>query len=92
MVFRLVPGGTFQMGLSDAEVAALHAIAARGEADDGIEVLLRDIGEMRPVHPVTVRPILMARHPLTVAQVRHWLAAARGQHDMFAAVRPVLGL
>jgi formylglycine-generating enzyme required for sulfatase activity len=29
---------------------------------------------MRPVRSVTVGPILMARHPLTVAQVRHWLA------------------
>jgi formylglycine-generating enzyme required for sulfatase activity len=74
LVFRLVPGGTFQMGLSDAEVAALHAIAARGEADDGIEASLQHIETMRPVRSVTVGPILMARHPLTVVQVRHWLA------------------
>jgi formylglycine-generating enzyme required for sulfatase activity len=75
-VFRLIPGGTFQMGLSDAEVAALHAIAARGEVDyeDRFKAFLRDIGTMRPVRSVTVRPILMARHPLTVAQVRYWLA------------------
>ncbi|MFI0357475.1 formylglycine-generating enzyme family protein [Actinomadura sp. 9N407] len=74
LVFRLVPGGTFQMGLSDAEVAVLQAIAARGEADDGIEASLEHIEAMRPVRSVTVGPILMARHPLTVAQVRHWLA------------------
>jgi hypothetical protein len=31
VAFRLVPGGTFQMGLPDPEVAALRAIAARGK-------------------------------------------------------------
>jgi formylglycine-generating enzyme required for sulfatase activity len=61
------------MGLSDAEVAALQAIAARGEADDGIEAFLQQAEAMRPAHTVTVGPFLMARHPLTVAQVRHWL-------------------
>jgi formylglycine-generating enzyme required for sulfatase activity len=74
LVFRLVPGGTFRMGLSDAEVAALRAIAARGEADDDLEMFLQHIETMRPVRSVTVGPILMARHALTVAQVRHWLA------------------
>jgi formylglycine-generating enzyme required for sulfatase activity len=73
VVFRPVPGGVFQMGLSDSEVAALRAIAARGEADGDIEVLVEHIEAMRPVRQVTVGPFLMARHPLTVAQVRHWL-------------------
>jgi formylglycine-generating enzyme required for sulfatase activity len=51
-------------------------IADRGEADADIDMLLDldQIETMRPVRPVTVGPILMARHPLTVAQVRHWLA------------------
>ncbi|WP_207945951.1 hypothetical protein [Actinomadura sp. 7K534] len=71
LVFRLVPGGTFRMGLSDAEVGELHVIAAGSEADGGVELLLKHIEEMRPVRSVTVGPFLMARYPLTVAQVRH---------------------
>lgn len=74
LMFRLVPGGTFQMGLSDGEVAALHAIAAGGQGDAGFEASLEHIETMRPVRAVRVGSFLMARHPLTVAQVRHWLA------------------
>ena len=55
VVFRKVPGGTFRMGLSDAELEAVRAIERSGEVED------------------TIEPFLMARHPLTVAQVRHWL-------------------
>lgn len=61
------------MGLSDSEVAAVCAIAARGEADDGIGALLHHIEAMRLVRQVMVGAFLVARHPLTVAQVRHWL-------------------
>jgi hypothetical protein len=73
VVFRLVPGGSFRMGLSDAEVSTLRGIAARGEDDGGLEMMLEHIEQMRPVRAVTVEPFLMAWHPLTVAQVRHWL-------------------
>ncbi|MEV0135822.1 SUMF1/EgtB/PvdO family nonheme iron enzyme [Dactylosporangium sp. NPDC050688] len=76
VLFRLVPGGTFRMGLSDGEVAALHGIAERGEslaAHEEFEVSPRDVDDARPVREVTVGPLLLARHPLTVAQVRHWL-------------------
>jgi formylglycine-generating enzyme required for sulfatase activity len=72
VTFRDVPGGTFRMGLSTREENALRAIAAdTGDAD--LDLALDDLHTMRPVRTVTVAPFRMARHPLTVAQVRVWL-------------------
>jgi formylglycine-generating enzyme required for sulfatase activity len=66
VLFRRVPGGTYRMGLSDEEMATLSAHA-------DATALLDDAHRMRPTRTVTVEPFLMARHPLTVGQVRHWL-------------------
>jgi formylglycine-generating enzyme required for sulfatase activity len=68
VVFRLIPAGTFEMGMSAAEEAALCAV---GGDDAGL--ILDELDTMRPVRTVTVPPFLMARHPLTIAQVKHWL-------------------
>jgi formylglycine-generating enzyme required for sulfatase activity len=68
VVFRLIPGGTFAMGWSPAEETAL---AATG--DPNAALLLDEAETMRPVRTVAVRSFLLARHPLTIAQVRHWL-------------------
>ncbi|MEO3924470.1 hypothetical protein ABGB07_11510 [Micromonosporaceae bacterium B7E4] len=73
VVFRKVPGGTFRMGLSDAELDAVRAIERAGEVEDTIEPFLATAGDAQPVREVRVEPFLIARHPLTVAQVRHWL-------------------
>ncbi|MFH9178131.1 formylglycine-generating enzyme family protein [Streptomyces albogriseolus] len=73
VVFREVPGGTFRMGLSDEELGALRAIDEADASDDSLEYFLADAARMRPVREVRVEPFLIARHPLTVAQVRHWL-------------------
>lgn len=73
VVFREVPGGTFRMGLSDAELDAVRAIERAGGAEDDLEVFFASAGQARPVREVRVEPFLIARHPLTVAQVRHWL-------------------
>jgi formylglycine-generating enzyme required for sulfatase activity len=73
VVFRAVPGGTFRMGLSQGELDALRAIERAGEVEDDIEQFFADDGPARPVREVTVEPFLIARHPLTVSQVRHWL-------------------
>lgn len=76
VVFRTVPGGTFRMGLSDAELDAVRAIDATdgpGGADDDLGAFFGDTERARPVREVRVEPFLIARHPLTVAQVRHWL-------------------
>ncbi|MGW0487344.1 formylglycine-generating enzyme family protein [Streptomyces olivaceus] len=73
MVFRAVPGGTFRMGLSDAELDAVRAIEQADGADDDLEAFFAGAVQARPVREVQVEPFLIARHPLTVAQVRHWL-------------------
>jgi formylglycine-generating enzyme required for sulfatase activity len=73
VVFRRVPGGTFQMGLSEAELAAVRAIERDGGVEDTLEPFLAAVGNARPVREVRVEPFLMARHPLTVQQVQHWL-------------------
>ncbi|MEU0910481.1 formylglycine-generating enzyme family protein [Streptomyces althioticus] len=69
VVFREVPGGTFRMGLSDEELGALRAI----DEAESLEGFLARAASMRPVREVRVEPFLIARHPLTVAQTRHWL-------------------
>ncbi|MFM9698960.1 formylglycine-generating enzyme family protein [Streptomyces europaeiscabiei] len=73
VVFRAVPGGTFLMGLSDAELDAVRAIERSDGADDDLEAFFAGAVHARPVREVRVEPFLIARHPLTVAQARHWL-------------------
>ncbi|MFI6258287.1 formylglycine-generating enzyme family protein [Micromonospora zamorensis] len=73
VVFREVPGGTFQMGLSEAELDAVRAIERSGGVEDTIEPFLTSARNAQPVREVRVEPFLLARHPLTVAQVQHWL-------------------
>ena len=73
VVFREVPGGTFRMGLSEAELAAVRAIERSGGAEDTLESFFAAAGDAQPVREVRVEPFLIARHPLTVAQVQHWL-------------------
>ena len=73
VVFRAVPGGTFLMGLSDAELDAVRAIERSDGADDDLGSFFAGAVEARPVREVRVEPFLIARHPLTVAQARHWL-------------------
>ncbi|MEV5800503.1 SUMF1/EgtB/PvdO family nonheme iron enzyme [Streptomyces collinus] len=68
-----MPGGTFRKGLSDAELDAVRAIERADEADDDLGPFFTGATMYRPVREVKVEPFLMARHPLTVAQVRHWL-------------------
>ncbi|MBQ1075421.1 SUMF1/EgtB/PvdO family nonheme iron enzyme [Micromonospora sp. C31] len=73
VVFREVPGGTFRMGLSDAELEAVRAIERSGEVEDTLEPFFAAAKDAQPVREVRVEPFLIARHPLTVTQVRHWL-------------------
>lgn len=73
VLFRRVPGGMFTMGLSNREDDLLAALADGGHEDaDYIRSFLAEADSMRP-RAVTVEPFLMAWHPLTAAQVRHWL-------------------
>ncbi len=73
VIFRRVPGGTYRMGLSEAELAAVRAIERNGGVEDTLEPFFADAWHSQPVREVRVESFLMARHPLTVAQVRHWL-------------------
>ncbi|WP_433730082.1 formylglycine-generating enzyme family protein [Actinoplanes sp. CA-051413] len=75
VVFREVPGGTFWMGLSDAELAAVRGINERGEFEDDPDPFFEAAAQWRPAREVRVEPFLIAHHPLTVEQVRHWLPA-----------------
>ena len=75
VVFRKVPGGTFRMGLSDEELDAVRAIERSGGVEDTIAPFLANASVAQPVREVRVEPFLIARHPLTVTQVRHWLPA-----------------
>ncbi|WP_203918590.1 formylglycine-generating enzyme family protein [Rugosimonospora africana] len=73
VVFREVPGGTFLMGLSEAELTAVRAIEHGGGAEDSLEPFFASARDARPVREVRVEPFLIAGHPLTVEQVRHWM-------------------
>ncbi|WP_432163796.1 formylglycine-generating enzyme family protein [Streptomyces tendae] len=61
------------MGLSDEELDAVRAIERDDGADDDLDPFFTGADRARPVREVRVEPFLIARHPLTVAQVRHWL-------------------
>ncbi|MEU1620326.1 SUMF1/EgtB/PvdO family nonheme iron enzyme [Streptomyces sp. NPDC005722] len=61
------------MGLSDAELDAVRAIERAGGVEDHIGGFFAGAGQAQPVREVRVEPFMIARHPLTVAQVRHWL-------------------
>jgi formylglycine-generating enzyme required for sulfatase activity len=87
VVFRLVPAGSFQMGFSDDELAVIDAFL------DADELEWQDdyAGRSRPVRTVSVPAFLLARHPLTTAQARHFLPdydeddpehAAAGLYDL----------
>jgi len=69
------------MGLSEEELAAVRAIEHDGGVEDTLEPFFARSGDARPVREVRVDPFLIARHPLTVAQVRHWLP---GYEDDYA--------
>lgn len=69
VVFRLVPAGTFRMGFSDEELAAIDAIID----EEGLEWDDEYAERSRPAHAVSVEAFLLARNPLTIAQARHFL-------------------
>jgi formylglycine-generating enzyme required for sulfatase activity len=71
VVFRLVRGGWFRMGFSDDEVATIDDLVERQE----LVWYPGDTERSRPARTVEVPPFLLAWHPLTVAQARHFLPA-----------------
>jgi formylglycine-generating enzyme required for sulfatase activity len=69
VMFNLLPGGQFRMGLSDREYQ--DAICLRNCRED----LLR---ELMPARDVAVKPFLMSRFPLMEPFVREHVQLARG--------------
>ena len=75
----LVPGGGFDMGLSPEEEEAIRT-AREAEADDfdqEFDLLLSEIGQMRPLHRVVVPPFLIAQRVLNIGQALRWLPNLR---------------
>ena len=78
----LVPGGGFDMGLSPEEEQTIRAARERAEAaaedfDQEFDLLLSEIGQMRPLHRVVVPPFLIAQRVLSVGRAQRWLPNLR---------------
>ncbi|MCY1011528.1 SUMF1/EgtB/PvdO family nonheme iron enzyme [Nannocystis pusilla] len=78
----LVPGGGFDMGLSPEEEQTIRAARDRAEAaaedfDQEFDLLLSEIGQMRPLHRVVVPPFLIAQRVLSVGRALRWLPNLR---------------
>lgn len=78
MLMSLIPGGEFEMGMSPEEEQAI--VDARPEVLDEeddfnqeFDLLLSEMGTMRPLHAVHVPPFLLAQRVLTVGQVRRFI-------------------
>ncbi len=80
ILFSLVPGGSFEMGMSPEEEQAI--VDARPDDDDDADrddfnqeydLLLSEMGTMRPLHTVRLPPFLIAQRPLNVAQARRFI-------------------
>ena len=81
--FSLIPGGSFEMGMSPEEEQAI--VDARPDIDDDdddddddnfnqeFDLLLSEVATMRPVHEVTLAPFVLAQRILDVGQVRRYI-------------------
>ena len=71
VLFRVVPGGEFVMGLSDEETAMLLGDEARAADQDGeLAYIERQAPWMRPARVVKMRPYLLSAAPLVGQQLR----------------------
>lgn len=80
--FSLIPGGGFDMGLSPEEERRIRGAredsgSAPADFNQEFDLLLSEIGHMRPLHRVVVPPFLIAQRPLTVGQAQTWLGGFR---------------
>jgi hypothetical protein len=76
--FSLIPGGSFEMGMSPEEEQAI--VDARPDVVDDednfiqeFDLLLSEMATMRPLHDVTLQPFLLAQRVLDVGQVRRYI-------------------
>lgn len=84
LVFVAVPGGTFAMGLTEADVAAIRRdLAKLPDLDDAIARLRRSA---LPERSVEVAPFLASRAPLTWQEVER--LSKKQQSGMYCYVLP----
>ena len=65
IVFNLIPGGTFTMGLSEAEKDTLLKLISLEE----LQSIRFNISEMEPSHSVSIPPFLCSRFPILEEEV-----------------------
>jgi hypothetical protein len=66
MILRVVPGGTFRMGLTDHDAKGLEEAAEAAGMDPSVVADTLDNSDfMKPAHDVTLRPFLLAEAALT---------------------------
>jgi formylglycine-generating enzyme required for sulfatase activity len=80
--FSLIPGGGFDMGLSPEEERGIREAregsgTAAADFNQEFDLLLSEIGHMRPLHRVVVAPFLIAQRPLSVERAQRWLEGFR---------------
>jgi formylglycine-generating enzyme required for sulfatase activity len=78
--FVVVPGGAFEMGLTEDDLAELRTTMGEAWDDDIAASLERDAARLRPVRRVQVRPFLVARGYLQAQEVER-LSGGRFQGD-----------
>lgn len=83
LIFHLIPGGVFRMGLSDEDVAAFSRTIEHTEATE--KILQRFEKILRPVRTVTVDPFLVTPEPIGYLDVRR-LSNDRYWSDTFGRV------
>ncbi|WP_437954915.1 hypothetical protein WME76_25550 [Sorangium sp. So ce119] len=80
LAFVVVPGGAFEMGLTEEDVAELRACMGDAWNDDIAANLARDAASLGPVRRVQVSPFLVARSYLQAKEVER-LSGGRFQGD-----------
>jgi formylglycine-generating enzyme required for sulfatase activity len=78
LLFSLIPGGTFEMGLSPEEEQAVVDARPDDEDDEDdfnqeFDLLLSEMSTLRPLHAVRVPPFLIAQRVLDVGQARRFI-------------------
>ena len=78
LLFSLIPGGTFEMGMSPEEEQAIIDGRPDDEDDEDdfnqeFDLLLSEMGTLRPLHPVRLPPFLIAQRVLNVTQARRFI-------------------
>ncbi|MBL9101785.1 MAG: hypothetical protein JNL82_12555 [Myxococcales bacterium] len=78
LLFSVIPGGSFEMGMSPEEEQAIVDARPDDEEDEDdfnqeFDLLLSEMGSLRPLHAVHVPPFLLAQRVLNVGQTRRFI-------------------